>query len=85
VLIREDGNPMDSDALLVTFEGTPLGYVPYVLSADIRRLLTGAETVRCAEVGGSHVPVHMRLVVEFEAPDPGGFAFDRKGAWEPAA
>ena len=88
VLLREDDNPEDPDALLVVFEGVPLGYVPRFLSSDVRRLVRlapGQLAVRCVEAGGPHVPAHMRLVVELECRAPAHFSFDPEGAWRPTA
>jgi hypothetical protein len=81
-LLPEDGNEVDSCATLLAHDGTPLGYVPRVLSDSVRELMKGQIVVRCATVGGPHVPVHMRLVVELEAEAPPGFTFDPQGKWE---
>lgn len=80
----EDDNQEDHCASLVTSEGVPLGYVPRVLSASIRELMSAEPvTTTVVRVGGPGTPPHLRLVLDLDVPAPSGFEFDPDGLWEP--
>lgn len=81
---REDDNPRDPRASLLTAEGVPLGYVPWALSSGVRSLMqTGALFAAVARIGDPSTPPHVRLVMDLDVPAPEGFEFDPDGRWEP--
>ncbi len=84
-LVLEQGNPEDPHAVIVASGGTPVGWVPRVLSAGIRQLLQAGTGARALvhRVSGPSAPPHVRLVVDFEANAPADFTFDPAGAWAP--
>lgn len=85
LLEAEDGNPEDSYATLITFGGTPVGWVPRVLSGSIRELMDARSvSVRVARVSEPDTPPHLRLVLDLDVEAPPGFKFDRDKQWEPA-
>lgn len=81
-LLPEPGNEYFADATLVTAGGTPLGYVPNVLTPAIQQLQESA-TLRVINAGDPGTPPHRRLFVHFDTPAPEGFSFDPEGEWEP--
>lgn len=82
-LVAEENNPHDTCATLVTGSGTPVGWVPKVLSGSIRELLDlGPIKARVVRVNGPGSPAHLRLVLDLDTPAPPGFAFDREERWE---
>lgn len=81
---REDGNPRDPRASLVTAAGVPLGYVPWALSSGVHSLMqAGPLFATVVRVGDPGTPPHVRLVVDLDVPAPEGFEFDPDGRWEP--
>ncbi len=80
---REDDNPIDPDACLVTVDGVPVGWVPRAMSASVRELATQPLRATVHRVAGPGTPPHVRLVVDLEVAAPPGFRFDRPGHWEP--
>lgn len=83
-LVPEDGNEYDRCATLVTRAGVPVGYVPQLLSASVRRLLTSHETqARVVRVNGPSAPPHLRLVLDLDTPVDQDFQFDVEGDWDP--
>jgi hypothetical protein len=87
VLLHEEGNEHDPDALIVTSTGVPLGYVPQVVSRAVRTLLLSqrSKRVRAVAVGGPQVPLGSRIVVEVKVEAPPNFSFDPRGEWKLAA
>ncbi len=84
LLEPEHGNSADENAILLTFEGIPLGWVPRALSSSLRTLVEGGAyhaTVR--RVGPPGTPHHLRLVLNLDVQVPGGFSFDPEGRWVP--
>ncbi|WP_147794798.1 hypothetical protein [Cellulomonas sp. Y8] len=82
-LLPEPGNPASADAILITANDVPVGYVPEVLSAAVGRLGEAAR-VRVLRVNGPDAPPHLRLVVALEASVDDDFRFDPGHAWDPA-
>ncbi len=79
----EADNPQDPAAVLITVAGVPVGWVPRLLSAGVRELLHAAPLeARVHRVNGVNAPFHLRLALDFDAPAPDGFVFDRDGRWE---
>lgn len=83
-LVLEAENPEDENAVMISSGGTPLGWVPRILSAGVRDLMgrepcMGVSVVRTA---GASASPHVRLVVDLEAEVPHGFTFDPEGEWE---
>lgn len=78
-------NPEDSHAVVIAAGGTPVGWVPRVLSAGIRRLLKADAEVRASvhRVSGPSAQPHVRLVVNLVADAPDDFTFDPNGSWVP--
>lgn len=85
-LMAQDDNPRSAVATVVAAQdGTPLGYVPEVFAAGIRRLMTAADPVVTVQrINPAGVPPHMRLALRLECAVPEGFSFDPDGGWEPA-
>lgn len=82
----EEHNPRDLRATLITTGGTPIGYVPRVLSAGVRELMaSGPVTPTVARIGVPGTPSHLRLVLDLDVEAPPGFHFDQDGSWEPLA
>lgn len=83
-LVAEDGNEHDRCATLVTRAGVPIGYVPQLLSASVRRLLASRETqAQVVRVNGPAAPAHLRLVLDLDTPVDQEFQFDVEGDWDP--
>lgn len=79
-------NPEDPNAILLTVNGIPLGWVPRALSASLRPLVESQNcfaTVHRRGLPGT--PYHLRLAVDLDTPVPLGFRFDTDGRWEPLA
>ena len=99
-LVREDHNPADPWACLITTVPStggsdsarannrvmPLGWVPRVLSRDIHELLAfGPISCSVVRVGPHGSPSHQRLVLDLNHPAPNGFQFDPSGQWQALA
>jgi hypothetical protein len=82
----EDANTVDAAAVLVTSCGSPVGYVPRVLSTGFRELMQ-SDPVRLTvvRIGDRTTPPHRRLMLDLDVSAPSGFLFDRAGDWEPLA
>lgn len=84
LLEAEDDNPEDRDAILVTCDGVPVGWVPRVLSASLRDLVQNDLCyARVHRIGPPDAPYHLRLVLDLDLPVPADFDFDPEGRWEP--
>jgi hypothetical protein len=84
-LINEPDNPSNPAAILVADRpGTPIGYVPNLLVADLHRLANIADVAVQAEVvNGPDAPWHMRVLARLQADGPSGFRFFEGDTWEP--
>jgi hypothetical protein len=84
-LEAEDENSEDPCATLITSDGTPVGWVPRVLSGSIRELMDARSiSVKVVRIGEPDTPPHLRLVLDLNVEAPPGFEFDRDKQWEPA-
>ena len=84
LVVQADDNPHDPDACLVTHDEIPIGWVPRILSRDLRELgRHGTVHVGVIRVGDPDGPAHLRLAVELNTAAPPGFRFDPDGQWEP--
>lgn len=82
-LVAEESNLHDTCATLVTGAGTPVGWVPKLLSGSVRELMEVAPIeARVVRVNGPGSPAHLRLVLDLDTPAPPGFGFDREARWE---
>jgi len=73
-LEAEPTNPKDLRAVLVTSDGTPLGWVPNPLLDYVHVVLSQAEPqVRVVRANGPEVGHHMRLLVELSGTLPKGY------------
>lgn len=80
----EDGNPADPNAVLVTVDDLPVGWIPRVLSAGVRELLVaGPLYAGVHRIASPGTPPHVRLVLDLDASAPPGFEWDRARRWEP--
>lgn len=81
---REEGNPEDDRAMVVTRNQVPLGWVPRALSASVRELSADRPIpLTVVRVAGPQSPSHQRLAVELRQAVPDDFRFDRDGRWQP--
>lgn len=86
LLEPELSNPEDPNAILLTSQGVPLGWVPRALSSGLRRLAdSGTCSASVLRRGDHGTPYHLRLVVELDVPVPDGLTFDPDGRWTPLA
>lgn len=75
-------NPRDAHAILVTVGGTPVGWVPRVLSASLRQITESIEcTAAVHRIRGATAPFHLRLVLDLDVAVPKGFEFDPEEKW----
>jgi hypothetical protein len=82
-LLPEPGNPVNSRALLVTADGTPVGYVPNLLVDDLVELQERTAVRALAEiVNGPEAPWHLRVLGRLEADKVGDFQFFTAPSWE---
>lgn len=76
VLRPEPENDVDSRALLVTRDGSTLGWVPNPLLDHVHAMLTvEAPTVSVVRVNGPQAGHHLRLMVRLEGRVPTGYQF----------
>jgi hypothetical protein len=59
----EPTNPVNERAVLVTDEGTHLGYVPDPLVEHVHKIMRGPHTLRVERVNPADAGFHMRLLV----------------------
>ncbi|MBG0816016.1 hypothetical protein [Planomonospora sp. ID82291] len=85
--LRDDpSNPVNQRALLVTREGTELGWVPDLLLDYVHHVRdAGAMTIRVAQVNGSDVPPNLRLRVRLHGSVPCGYLPFRGEDWATTA
>lgn len=83
-VLAESGNSSDQNACLAFSDGTPLGWIPQVLTGAVRELLEhGGLSARVVRVAPRGAPFHTRLVVEIDAEAHESFQFDPDGLWNP--
>lgn len=84
LLEPEFANAKDPNAIVLTSEGVPLGWVPYALSASLRPLAERGDCwARVHRINGPRTPDHLRLVLNLDIPVPDDFVLDPEGNWEP--
>lgn len=80
-LVPEPNNPIDPDAVLVTQDGTRLGWVPNPLLGYVRAVLSSGDArltvVRASPRDLGH---HMRLLVQIEGSLPESFVLPWQAA-----
>lgn len=84
-ILAEPGNPVNSHALLVTYGGVPIGYVPDLLVDDLARLASDTLNAYVEVVNGSDAPWHLRVLARLEGPTPAEFTFFSSERWRSLA
>ncbi|WP_156391106.1 MULTISPECIES: hypothetical protein [unclassified Nocardioides] len=85
-VLPEPNNQFNANALLVTAQGTPVGWIPNLLVDDLARLRQSSTLRAFVErVNGSDAPGHLRLLGTLRAENVGDFEFFTSDAWEPIA
>lgn len=80
-LRTEPDNPIDSDAVLVTQEGTRLGWVPNPLLSYVRAVLgSGDARLTVVRANPRELGHHLRLLVRIEGTLPDGFVLPWQAA-----
>jgi hypothetical protein len=80
----EPGNPRNPLALMVIGTGTPVGYLPDLLTEDVHDLIRQANvTVTVEHVNGPRAPWHLRLLARLHAAPAGDFRFFTSDGWQP--
>jgi hypothetical protein len=85
-LAREPGNPVSPLAIMVIGASVPVGWVPDLLTEDVRVLQDRTRvTVAVEHVNGSDAPWHLRLLARLHASPAGGYQFFAGEQWTPLA
>ena len=80
-LVPEPDNPIDADALLVTQDGTLLGWVPNPLLGYVQAVLSsGGARLTVVRANPRELGHHMRLLVRIEGSLPESYVFPWQAA-----